>query len=267
VKGGEPKMSENSNMMFCRKCGAKIPSDNEFCEICGSRRSITVTPTAETRVAVEKPKAGRQMRPLRIALIAVILAVILGGSFVILTTRWIPVVKHYQHSEEFPYSYSYTVTENRTVPHQEVILSSETVKLKAFKSYRQTDHYWISKGFRLEQGWRVHVVFTTDSTAEYNWVDVMVTDYRSQSMVQGNYMYYDSATRDGYFIAPRSGEFYVTLRNYDYYEHTASVEITAEWIEVQSEQRVENVTKTVTFDVTMYNVTYVSPIDLWLHRT
>jgi hypothetical protein len=63
----------------------------------------------------------------------------------------------------------------------------------------------------------------------------------------------------------KSGEFYVVLQNLDpKMGHTVSVELTAEWTEVQNMD--ETVTQTATFDVTKYDVAYVSLIDLLLRR-
>lgn len=184
----------------------------------------------------------------------------------ILTTRWIPVVTHYQRLEEFPYSYSYTVTENRETPHRESVFSSESVKL----NLTQTDYYWISKDFHLEKGWYIEVWlnWTFSPTTDYRDIVVYVTDGSTMDY-WGNHYYYASS-ETGSFMAPHSGNFHVIIADFGLHSvqlHSAFVTLTAEWTEVQSEQRVENVTETTTFDVTMYNVTYVSPIDLMLRRT
>lgn len=198
-------------------------------------------------------------------LVVITLAVILGGSFIILTTRWIPVVKAYQHLEEFPYSYSYTVTENREIPHEEAVLTTGSITLMAFAGFTYpSSSYWVSKDFHLGEGWKVMVTFQADSD-----VPLSVALYVMDGFGWGGTCYYYNSISNGKgsFIAPRAGQFHVIISNLDSQKHVASAELTAEWIEVQSEQRVENVTKTTTFDVTMYNVTYVRPIDLILRRT
>jgi hypothetical protein len=64
-------------------------------------------------------------------------------------------------------------------------------------------------------------------------------------------------------VVAETGEFHVVLQNLDPRTgHTVSVELTAEWTEMQ--KTVETVTQNTTFNVTKYDVTYVSPIDLLL---
>lgn len=262
-------MSENSNMMYCRECAAKIQRDSKFCRECGASQltppaaTVTAATSApapiqwiESAVAVEKPKTERRLPPQRIMLVAITLAIILGGSFIILATPWIPVVKSYHQLEQYPYSYE--VTERREIPNNKTVFSSEPVSLKAWVDFSQTSNYWVSKDFHLEKGWTVSVALVTESK------DVVFYVKDGKEWQGDTYCYSDKPYSK--FFAPYSGDFHVIIENVDFYSaHTASIELTAEWTNVQLEQRTVNAT--ITFDVTRYNVTYVSPIDLMLRRT
>jgi hypothetical protein len=262
-------MSENDSK-YCRECGAKIQRDSKFCCECGASQIAVAPIQGQPRVpspippsvGIEKPKPERRMPRQRIALVAMTLAIILGGSYLMLVTRWVPVVKSYQQSEEFPYTYSYNVTEKHEVPHQESIFSSGSQQLAAFVSLSQASYYWTSEDFHLDEGWKVELTLDTDSP------QTVVLDVSDGSGWVGNYYFtLKLGESSGFFIAPRSGSFHLILANYDTVSaHTASVQVSAEWTETQYEPLTQIVTKTVTFDVTRYNVTYVSPIDLLLHR-
>jgi hypothetical protein len=269
-----------NDMMFCRECAAKIQRDGKFCRECGAsqlaRPAATVTAATsapapiqwiESAVAVEKPKAERRMPKRKIALVAITLAVI----FIILATPWIPVVKPYQQVEQFPYSYE--VTEKSEVPHKEIVFSSGTVSVNPyFYSVRETseDLYWESKTFHLEKGWN-EVVLNTSGYEVLEGTSSMTVAVLEQPSSDYTFFsidtFYISAKDNGSFTVPHSGNFYVQITNYGlqtHQPHNASVEMTAEWTEVRFEQRTVNAI--ATFEVTMYNVTYVSPIDLMLRR-
>lgn len=259
---------------FCRQCGTKIPHDSKFCENCGATLTETPTvvpqpevvgitqPTNEpTAVAAPPQTSASAPKPRRIPtklLIAVVILVCLVT--LALVVPCIPIVRSQVVKEEFTYAYTYPVTEKLEMPHRESVFSSGSVKLEALKSFYQTDYYWTSRSFRLESGWKVEVTFETDS---YAMVEIYVVD---RADTQGN-TYYSGQGRDGWFIAPKSGDFFVTFLSIDLNKpHTASAWLSAEWTEVRYEQREETMTKTTTFDVTRYNVTYARPIDLLLDR-
>lgn len=233
-------------MKSCDRCGARIPSDSKYCEDCGRRLSETLVTPIAPHLA---PKPRRLSIKTTVAALVLVCMIVL-----VLIVPWIPVVRSGVVREQFTYSYTYPVTEERAK--RELVFSSGNVTLKAFKSPSQSDYYWASRGFLLEKGWAVQLRLRADN---YAWVTVYV---------KGGWLgdtYYSTSSQDGTFMVPKSGEFRVVFQNLDPDKgHTVSVELTAEWTEIQHVE--ETVTQTVTFDVTRYNVTYVSLIDLLLRQ-
>jgi len=245
---------------FCSECGAKIPRDSMYCEVCGARLaerpvvSVPVPAIAPPLAPVARPKLRKA--PIKTIVAALVFVILIVVAMVV---PWIPVVRSKVVQQEF--SYTYPVTNQRETQHQETVLSTERISLKAHRSGRQ-DYYWVSKGFRLEEGWSVRVGFWTDAPM---WVSVWVSDIPSNLI--GNVYYAETGLgiRGGRFIAPESKDYYVIFINDDYSSgHYASLELIAEWTDVQREEVLE--TKTITLDITRYNVTYVSLLDFLLHR-
>ena len=246
-------------MKSCERCGARIPSDGKYCEDCGTRLVETVigsTPERtqqETRLGSaaishlsEKP---RRSSPKTIAAVIVILSLIILA----LAVPWVPVVRSKVVQQEFTYNYTYP--SSKEVPKKELVFSSGNVSLNAFKSSAQSDSLWTSKGFLLEKGRTIQVRFSSDNYA--------LTIVSVKGGWQGD-VYLSTSSRDRSFVVAEAGEFHVVIQNLDPgIGHTVSVELTAEWTEVQN--TVETVTQTTTIDVTKYDVANVSPIDLLLH--
>jgi hypothetical protein len=246
-------------MKLCERCGASIPGDSKYCEDCGTKLSetlVALTPQRarqETRLGsvAKSDLAGKPRRPSAKTAVAVI--VILSLIVLALVVPWIPVVRSKVVQQEFTYTYTYPSSEE--VPKKELVFSSGNVSLNAFKSSAQSDSLWTSKGFLLEKGQTIQVRFNTDNYA--------LTVVSVKGGWQGD-VYLSTSSRDRSFVVAEAGEFHVVLQNLDpKMGHTVSVELTAEWTEVQN--TTVTVTQTTTFNVTKYDVAYVSLIDLLLH--
>jgi hypothetical protein len=246
-------------MKSCERCGARIPSDSKYCEDCGTNLPETlIGPTPERAQQETRPRSAvishlsvklRRLSARTVVAVIVILSLII----VALVMPWVPVVRSKVVQQEFTYNYTYPSSEE--VPKKELVFSSGNVSLNAFKSSAQSDSFWTSKGFLLEEGWTIQVRFESDSYA--------LTMVSVKGGWQGD-VYLSTSSRSRSFVVAEPGEFHVVLQNLDPRTgHTVSVELTAEWTEVQN--TVETVTQTTTFDVTKYDVAYVSPIDLLLH--
>jgi hypothetical protein len=136
-----------------------------------------------------------------------------------------------------------TTGHRSVIVHQETILRAESISLMPWISREQETHYWLSKDFHLDEGWKVRVTLKTDSKT----LSVYVMDGIGWSGT----CYYNAATEDGWFTAPKSGNFHVIIDNTDLrYPHNASADLTAEWTEVNCEQRIIR----------------VSILDLLMHR-
>jgi len=250
-----------TKMKSCNKCGARIPDDSEYCEDCGTRLSETLIDSIPPQRATQETRlgsvaaSGLAAKPRRLSVKTVVAALLIVSVITLaLVVPWVPLVRSKVVQQEFTYSYTYPSSEE--LPKKELVFSSGNVSLYAFKSLAQSDSYWTSKGFLLEKGWTIRVTFDSDS---YAWTIIYV-----KGGWQGD-VYLSTSSRYGSFVVARSGEFYVVLQNLDpKMSHTVSVELTAEWTEVQNMD--ETVTQTATFDVTKYDVAYVSLIDLLLRR-
>ena len=243
----------------CNRCGASIPGDSEYCEDCGTKLSETLigpTPQCtrqETRLG-SAATSDLSAKPRRLSSKTVVaVVVILSLITLALVVPWVPVVRSKVVQQELTYNYTYPSSEE--VPKKELVFSSGKVSLDAFKSSAQSDSLWTSKGFLLEKGRTIQVRFESDNYA--------LTIVSVKGGWQGD-VYLSTSSRDRSFVVAETGEFHVVLQNLDpKMGHTVSVELTAEWTEVQ--KTVETVTQTTTFDVTKYDVVYVSLIDLLLH--
>jgi len=252
----------------CKVCGAQIPSDSKYCEVCGARvpetRMTTIATEPDVTAAETQPefvpsrprmedKAPKPRRFSTKTIVAVIVIICLIS--VTLVVPWIPMVKSRVVREVFAYSYTYPFTEEQ--PKQQAVFSSGNVSLNAFKSASQADYYWTSRGFLLEKGWTVQVKFQSDN---YAWTTLYV-----KGGWQGD-TYFSTNSPLGSFIVSQPNEFHVFIQNLDPKNgHAVSVELTAQWTEVRQSE--ETTTGTATFDVTRYDVAYVSLIDLLLHRS
>jgi len=246
-------------MKSCERCGARIPSDSKYCENCGTKLPETlIGPTPER--AQQETRLGSaaishlSVKPRRLSAKTVVaVIVILSLITLALVVPWVPVVRSKVVQQEFTYNYMYPSSEE--VPKNELVFSSGNVSLNAFKSLAQSDSVWTSKGFLLEKGWTIQVRFNSDNY------------YLTIISVKGGWqsdIYLSTSSRDRSFVVAETGEFHVVIQNLDpKMGHTVSVELTAEWTEAQ--KTVETVTQTTTFNVTKYDVAYVSLIDLLLH--
>lgn len=267
-QGVEPSQATK----FCRHCGVKILRDSRFCEECGMKLTSTPAIPSTATVGVSggpqkvikpgaatiyaKPDAGahepRAVQIMRVSAVVFILCALVAILFV----PWVPVVKSEGVEEKFTYSYTYPVTERREIRHQEVVFASGVVNLRALKSSILNGRLALSS-FHLEKGWEVQVTLETDSSE----IVICVKDE-----VDGE-TYFCSEGRGGRFIAPRSGDYRIVLGNVDMAkDETASVQLTADWTEIQYVQKEASATKTVTLSVTRHNVTYVNPIDFFMHE-
>lgn len=251
----------------CSVCGATIPSDSKYCEVCGTKLPQTFATTIATEpdittaktqpeLVAERPRTADETPKHRKLSMKAVLTVVVIVSVItfVLVVPWIPVVRSMVVQQEFTYSYTYPTTEVQ--PRKELVFSSGNVSLNAFESLAPSDYYWTSRGFLLEKGWTIQVRFNSDNYAS--------TIIYVKSGWQGD-IYFSTSSRDGSFAVARAGEFHVVLQNLDPRTgHTVSVELTAEWTEVQNMD--ETVTQTATLDVTKYHVTYASVIDLLLGR-
>jgi hypothetical protein len=246
-------------MKSCERCGARIPSDSKYCENCGTKLPETlIGPTPER--AQQETRLGSaaishlSVKPRRLSAKTVVaVIVILSLITLALVVPWVPVVRSKVVQQEFTYNYMYPSSEE--VPKNELVFSSGNVSLNAFKSLAQSDSVWTSKGFLLEKGRTIQVRFNSDNY------------YLTIISVKGGWqsdIYLSTSSRDRSFVVAETGEFHVVIQNLDpKMGHTVSVELTAEWTEAQ--KTVETVTQTTTFNVTKYDVAYVSLIDLLLH--
>ena len=246
-------------MKSCERCGARIPGDSKYCENCGTNLPETlIGPTPER--AQQETRLGsaltsylsvkaRRLSAKTVVAVIVILSLIIFA----LVVPWVPVVRSKVVQQEFTYNYMYPSSEE--VPKNELVFSSGNVSLNAFKSLAQSDSVWTSKGFLLEKGRTIQVRFNSDNY------------YLTIISVKGGWqsdIYLSTSSRDRSFVVAETGEFHVVIQNLDpKMGHTVSVELTAEWTEAQ--KTVETVTQTTTFNVTKYDVAYVSLIDLLLH--
>ena len=246
-------------MKSCERCGARIPSDSKYCENCGTNLPETlIGPTPER--AQQETRLGSaaishlSAKPRRLSAKTVVaVIVILSLITLALVVPWVPVVRSKVVQQEFTYNYTYPSSEE--VPKNELVFSSGNVSLNAFKSSAQSDSLWTSKGFLLEKGRTIQVRFNSDNYA----LTIVSVKGGWQSDV-----YLSTSSRDRSFVVAETGEFHVVIQNLDpKMGHTVSVELTAEWTEAQ--KTVETVTQTTTFNVTKYDVAYVSLIDLLLH--
>ena len=246
-------------MKSCERCGARIPGDSKYCENCGTNLPETpISPTPERAQQETRPGSTdishlsvKPRRPSPKTVVAVI--VILSLIILALVVPWVPVVRSKVVQQEFTYNYTYPSSEE--VAKRELFFSSGNVSLNAFKSSAQSDSLWTSKGFLLEKGRTIQVRFSSDNYA--------LTIVSVKGGWQGD-VYLSTSSRDRSFVAAEAGEYHVVLQNLDpKVGHTVSVELTAEWTETQ--KTVETVTQTTTFNVTKYDVAYVSLIDLLLH--
>jgi hypothetical protein len=251
-----------AKMKICKRCGASIPGDSKYCEGCGKEVSGTIIGTApqpalqETPVssADAAPQLAAKQRKLSAKKIATVI-VIVSLVILVLFVPWVPVVRSKVVQQEFTYNYTYPSTEE--LPKKELVFSSGNVSVNAFKSPVQSDSYWTSKGFLLEKGQTIQVRFDSDNYAE--------TIISVKGGWQGD-VYLSTSSRSRSFMVAESGEYHVVLQNLDpKMAHTVSVELTAEWTEVQNID--ETVTQIATFNATNYDVVYVSLIDLLLRGT
>jgi hypothetical protein len=248
-------------MKTCKRCGASIPGDSKYCEDCGTELSEThIGPTPqrtlqETPVgsAVATPDLAAKPRRLSAKKTAAVI-VIVSLIILVLVVPWVPVVRSKVVQQEFTYNYTYPSSEE--LPKKELIFSSGNVSLNAFKSSAQSDSLWTSKGFLLQKGWTIQVRFDSDNYAE--------TTVSVKGGWQGD-VYLSTSSRNRSFVVAETGEYHGVLQNLDpKMAHTVSVELTAEWTEVQNTD--ETVTQTATLNATNYDVAYVSLIDLLLRR-
>jgi hypothetical protein len=249
-------------MKTCKRCGASIPVDSKYCEDCGTSLSETLIGAAargtlqESRADSAVATQDAVFKPRRFPSKKTAAVILIVSLFVlVLVVPWVPVVRSKVMQEQFTYNYTYPSSEE--VPKKELVFSSGNVSLSAFKPPAMSDSVWTSKGFLLEKGWTIQVRFNSD-----NYASTIVS-------VKGgwqNDIYLSTSSRDRSFIVAETGEFHVVLQNLDTeMGHTVSVELTAGWTEMQSID--ETVTQTATFNVTNYDVAYVSLIDLLLGRT
>ena len=248
-------------MKSCERCGARIPSDSKYCENCGTKLPETlIGPTPER--AQQETRLGSaaishlSVKPRRLSAKTVVaVIVILSLITLALVVPWVPVVRSKVVQQEFTYNYMYPSSEE--VPKNELVFSSGNVSLNAFKSLAQSDSVWTSKGFLLEKGWTIQVRFNSDNY------------YLTIISVKGGWqsdVYLSTSSRDKSIVVAETGEFHVVIQNLDpKMGHTVSVELTAEWTEAQ--KTVETETQITTFNVTKYDVAYVSLIDLLLHSS
>jgi RNA polymerase subunit RPABC4/transcription elongation factor Spt4 len=255
-------------MKSCNVCRATIPSDSKYCEVCGTKLLETLTTTIATepdaataktqpefvpsrpRMVDKAPKPRRFSAKMVVAVLVIICLISL-----LLVVPWIPMVKSRAVREVFAYSYTYPFTEEQ--PKQQAVFSSGNVSLNAFKSASQADYYWTSRGFLLEKGWTVQVKFQSNN---YAWTTLYI-----KGGWQGD-TYFSTNSPLGSFIVSQPNEFHVFIQNLDPTSgHAVSVELTAQWTEVRQSE--ETATGTATFDVTRYDVAYVSLIDLLLHKS
>jgi len=248
-------------MKSCERCGARIPGDSKYCENCGTNLPETlIGPTPEraqqeTRLgsALTSYLSVKARRLSAKTVVAVI--VILSLITLALVVPWVPVARSKIVQQEFTYNYTYPSSEE--VPKNELVFSSGNVSLNAFKSSAQPDSLWTSKGFLLEKGRTIQVRFNSDNYA----LTIISIKGGWQSDV-----YLSTSSRDKSIVVAETGEFHVVIQNLDpKMGHTVSVELTAEWTEAQ--KTVETETQTTTFNVTKYDVAYVTLIDLLLHPT
>jgi hypothetical protein len=246
-------------MKSCERCGARIPGDSKFCEDCGTNLpEALIGPTPER--AQQETRLGSALtsllsvKPRRLSAKTVVAVIVILSLIILaLVVPWVPVVRSKVVQQEFTYNYTYPSSEE--VPKNELVFSSGNVSLNAFKSSAQSDSLWTSKGFLLEKGRTIQVRFNSDNYA--------LTIVSVKGGWQGD-VYLSTSSPSRSFVVAETGEFHVVIQNLDpKMGHTVSVELTAEWTEVQ--KTVETMTQTTTFNVTKYDVAYVSPIDLLLH--
>jgi len=238
-------------LVFCKNCGSEISSDSVYCNICGAKQELVTVPVAAPPT-IPTPEARKRRFPIgRVALAIVLIAVIV----VFMTVKWVPIVHSYMSTEEFPYSYSYKVPQMNEKEMSRELFSESNIKLPTFSFYR-TDWSQDFRNIRLEVGWSVVVEITGLS----QWCHVGIyQDFGSK-----NGIFSTSSSGHGTFIVPEAGYYYLSVSNFDPdASHTvSSVKLTAHWIEVTKTEIEITKTATATFQVTRYNVTYISPLEL-----
>jgi hypothetical protein len=260
VKDGTRMSPLPDTMKSCERCGARIPGDSKYCEDCGTKLSeMLVGPTQRARQETRLGSAAKPdlaVKPRRLSAKTVVTVIVIVSLIVLaLVVPWVPVVRSKVVQQEFTYSYTYPSSEE--VPKKELVFSSGNVSLNAFKSSAQSDSLWTSKGFMLEKGRTIQVRFDSDSYA--------LTIVSVKGGWQGD-VYLSTSSRNPSFVVAETGEFHVVIQNLDpEMGNTVSVELASQWTEVQNID--ETVTQTATFDVTQYDVAYVSLIDVLFRRT
>ena len=237
-------------MVFCKNCGSEISSDSVYCNICGAKQELVTVPVAAPPT-IPTPEARKRRFPVgRVGLAVVLIAVVV----VFMTVKWVPVVHSYVSTEEFPYSYSYKVPQMNEKEMSQEVFSQSNIKLGTFSYYRQD---WFSdfRNIRLEVGWSVVV----EIGGLPQWCSVGI--YQDWGSKNGIFSTFSSGR--GTFIVPETGYYYISVMNLDEVSHTvSSIKLTAHWIEVTKTEIEISKTATATFQVTRYNVTYVSPLEL-----
>jgi hypothetical protein len=176
----------------------------------------SVQPRIQTTAGAVPPQmAGSTLKARRLNLSAVVLVLVALSVIVVVSVPWLPVT-----------------TNHRTVTvRQEAILRTGNVSLMPWVSWEQETHYWLSGDFHLDEGEKVRVALRTDSKT----VSIYVIDGVGWLGTR----YYNAVNEEGWFIAPKSGDFHIIIDNTDvWYEHSASADLTVERTAVKCEQYV-----------------------------
>jgi hypothetical protein len=187
-----------------------------------------VQPRIQTTTGVVPPgTTGSAVKARRFGLSAVVLVLLTLSVIIVVFVPWLPV----------------TANHKIVTVRQEVVLRIENVTLMPWISWEQETHYWLSGDFHLSEGEKARVTLRTDSK--------MVSIYVIDGVGWTGTSYYIAANEEGWFIAPKSGNFHIIIDNTDvWYEHSVSADLTVERTEVKCEQ----------------HVTRVSIMDLLAHR-